>query len=119
MYHLKLIKALSYHGVVTATRQAPDVYTDSREVAEAAVATGYFTLVEKPDTAAPPDAEHNKTLDEMNVSELESFAVYHNISLKGVTKKADILAKIRAEIPAAKTENEVDYGSPTMTELEV
>ena len=47
MYHLKLIKALSYTGAVSATRKEPDVYTEDKAVADAAVASGYFKLVEE------------------------------------------------------------------------
>ena len=53
----------------------------------------------------------------MTVPELETFAAYKNISLKGISKKADIIAKLKDEL-GEETENEVDYGSPTMTELQ-
>ena len=50
-YHLRLIKALSYSGIITATKKKPDVYVADKKIADAAVATGYFMLVggeEKP-----------------------------------------------------------------------
>lgn len=45
-YHLQLIKGRSYTGVVSATRKNPDVIVEDEAVAKAAVATGYFQLVE-------------------------------------------------------------------------
>lgn len=129
MYHLKLMKALSFTGIVTATKKNPDVFLEDKATADAAVATGYFKLIEEAEE--PPeggeeeepgegggDKEPGKKLEEMTVLELETFAAYKGISLKGISKKADIIAKLKAELGAAETENEVDYGSPTMTELQ-
>ena len=129
MYHLKLMKALSFTGIVTATKKNPDVFLEDKATADAAVATGYFKLIEEAEE--PPeggeekepgegggDKEPGKKLEEMTVPELETFAAYKGISLKGISKKADIIAKLKAERGAAETENEVDYGSPTMTELQ-
>lgn len=129
MYHLKLIKALSFTGIVTATKKNPDVFLEDKATADAAVATGYFKLIEEAEE--PPeggeekepgegggDKEPGKKLEEMTVPELETFAAYKGISLKGISKKADIIAKLKEELGVAETENEVDYGSPTMTELQ-
>lgn len=166
MYHLKLMKALSFTGIVTATKENPDVYVEDKAIADAAVATGYFKLVEQveahldggqfdrwsfeevkrlaadmgidtaglsskedyieaietteiiPGAEAEGDEEHKpeKPLEEMTVPELETFAAYKGISLKGISKKADIIAKLKTELDISETENEVDYGSPTMTE---
>lgn len=129
MYHLKLMKALSFTGIVTATKKNPDVFLEDKATADAAVATGYFKLIEEAEE--PPeggeekepgegggDKEPGKKLEEMTVPELETFAAYKGISLKGISEKADIIAKLKAELGAAETENEVDYGSPTMTELQ-
>lgn len=120
MYHLKLIKGLSYKGVVEATKKNPDVYTDDKATAEEAVASGYFKLVESEiEERNDISSEINgKTLSEMNVSELETFAAYKGINLKGITKKADIISKIREEISAEELEGEIEYGSPIMTELQ-
>lgn len=164
MYHLKLMKALSFTGIVTATKENPDVYVEDKAIADRAVATGYFKLVGSGEAhldggqfegwsfdevkrlaadmgidpaglsskenyieaieatevipGAETDEEHKpeKTLEEMTVPELETFATHKGISLKGISKKADIIAKLKAELDASETENEVDYGSPTMTE---
>ncbi len=134
MYHLRLIKALSYTGIVEATKQHPDVFVEDKATADAAVATGYFKLVEAEQPGGegkqPADGEDNgqdpdgegkqsagKKLEDMTVTELETFAAYKGVSLKGVTKKADIIAKLKEELGAEETEGEVDYGSPTMQEL--
>ena len=129
MYHLKLMKAISYCGVVEATKKNPDVFVEDKATADAAVATGYFKLIEEAEEPTEGgeetepgegrgDKEPGKKLEEMTVPELETFAAYKGISLKGISKKADIIAKLKAELGEAETENEVDYGSPTMTELQ-
>lgn len=119
-YHLRLVKGLSYCGVVKATKKNPDVFVEDKATADKAVATGYFRLVEDGEetTAQPPEPEKGKTLDEMTVPELETYAAYKGVSLKGISKKADIIAKLKEELGTEETENEVDYGSPTMTELQ-
>jgi len=58
VYHLRLNKALSYTGAVSATRENPDVFTDDEATAVAAVASGYFDLIEvptEPEAAPEPD----------------------------------------------------------------
>lgn len=118
-YHLKLAKGLSYCGVVKATKKNPDVFVEDKATADAAVATGYFKLIEGEEAPEPPkDPEPGKTLDEMTVTELETYAAYHNVSLKGVRGKENIIAKLMEELGAEETEGEVDYGSPTMQELQ-
>lgn len=120
MYHLRLLKALSYTGIVSATKEHPDVFVEDKAAADAAVATGYFKLLEGDEEipAANEESEPGKTLEEMTVSELETYATYHNVSLKGISKKADIIAKLKEELGDEETENEVDYGSPTMVDLQ-
>ena len=129
MYHLKLVKELSFTGIVTATKKNPDVFVEDKATADAAVATGYFMLIEEAEEPTEGgedkepgeggvDKEPGKKLEEMTVPELETFAAYNGISLKGISKKADIIAKLKEELGVAETENEVDYGSPTMTELQ-
>lgn len=123
MYHLRLIKALSYSGIVRATRKNPDVYTDDKAIADMAVASGYFALVaelevpnaetEKPSEdvppadagAAPPDYE---SLSKQTKAELAEYAGSHGISLNGCRTKSDILEAISA----------AHGGSYTMMELQ-
>lgn len=59
-----------------------------------------------------------KTLDEMSRVELETFATYNNVSVKGLTKKSDIVAKLREVLGLEETSGIIEYGSPTMTELQ-
>lgn len=49
MYHLRLIKALSYSGAVSATADHPDVFTDDEQKYQRALASGYFEAVSVPD----------------------------------------------------------------------
>lgn len=128
-YHLKLTKALSYAGIVSATRKNPDVFTDDETVANAAVKTGYFAIIGDGGDSPVSDteggeqtheeAEPVRHISELNTSELETLAAYHNIVLKGAIKKADIIEKIKAALDEATWNNGyVAYGSPTMTKLQ-
>lgn len=59
-YHLRLKNAMSYTGVVNATREEPDVFTADETIKTAALRSGYFDLVDvlaEQDTAAPADAD--------------------------------------------------------------
>lgn len=120
MYHLKLMKALSYSGIVEATKQKPDVFIKDKATTDKIIATGYFTLIDYDGETPAEKTEEKlgKALEEMTISEMETFAAYKDVNLKGITKKADIIAKLKEELGEEETENEVDYGSPTMTELQ-
>lgn len=161
MYHLRLIKALSYSGIVEAIKQKPDVFVEDKATADKAVATGYFQLENSgaplpdngenaddsipdgftpngedgaddpvPDGVISGDGEsgedsklddekpQGKTLDEMSRAELETFATYKNVSVKGLPKKADIVAKLREVLGPEETSGIIEYGSPTMAELQ-
>lgn len=122
-YHLKFVKGASYYGCggqVQATRQKPDLILEDKAVVDKALSTGYFRLLEEVEIPSEDNGEpqSGKTLEEMTVSELETFATYQGISLKGVKGKENMIAKLKEELGAKETENEVDYGSPTMTELQ-
>ncbi len=168
MYHLRLVKALSYTGYgLSATKKKPDVFTEDGDIAEALADTGYFQLMEGagelhssgkqpdngesedesipdgimpdnedgagspiPDEMIPDNDESGedsvpadkqpkgKTLDEMSRAELETFAAYKNVSVKGLPKKADIVAKLREVLGPEETSGVIEYGSPTMAELQ-
>ena len=123
MFKLRLIKALSYSGIVKASVDNPIVFTDDQATAEEAVATGYFELVN--DNAAGNTAEvaeqepeeEGKALEDMTVSELETYATYNNISLKSARTKALKITKLREEL-GIEAGQKVTYGSPTMVDLE-
>lgn len=122
MYHLRLIKGLSYHGVVSATKKSPDVYTDDEAVYAAAIASGYFeeagAAPEQPFMAAPekpaeqakkakPETEQKPEavtgLSKMTVDELKQYASIKGIALEENMKKGAILKAIEeAEAKADK-----------------
>lgn len=135
MYHLKLIKSLSYTGVVTATKKNPDVFVEDKAIADTAVATGYFKLVEEVEempgkTAATVGHLDEAELAEMKFDDLKRLAADMGVDTKGLKSKADYAKAIAAvEVTpgteedgpdAGGEENEVDYGegSPTMVELQ-
>lgn len=124
-YHLKLIKALSYCGVVTATHQHPDVIVEDKATADAAVATGYFKLLAAEETPAQTAHLDPAQLEEMKVDDLKQLAADMGVDTTGFKKKADYVAAIAAVevIPGPETDeegNEADFGegSPTMVELQ-
>ena len=114
-YHLRLCKSLSYKGVVSATKKQPDVFVEDKATAEAAVATGYFTLVEdEPEQAAQPEAAAHldkEQLESMKFDDLKKLAEDMGIDTKGLKKKAELVEAISAvEVIPGEGENEVDYG---------
>ena len=114
-YHLRLCKSLSYKGVVSATKKQPDVFVEDKATAEAAVATGYFTLVEdEPEQAAQPEAAAHldkEQLESMKFDDLKKLAEDMGIDTKGLKKKAELVEAISAvEVIPGEEENEVDYG---------
>lgn len=139
MYHLKLVKSLSFTGVVTATKKNPDVFTEDKAIADAAVATGYFGLVEETDGEGSTGAGEQITghldkeqLESMEYNDLKKLAADLGVDTKVVKKKADLIEAVAAievsvpkqeETPGSE-ENEVDYGetdgegSPTMVSLQ-
>lgn len=59
-----------------------------------------------------------KILEGMTVPELETFAACKGISLRGIARKADMITRLKEALPEEEAENEVDYGSPTMLDLQ-
>lgn len=124
MYHLRLCKALSYTGVVSATRKEPDVFTEDKAIADKAIASGYFRLVKEAEETQATIKGHldKRQLEEMKVDELRQIAEDMGIDTSSLKKKAELVEAIAAEeVEApAQDENEVDYGegSPTMIELQ-
>lgn len=104
MYHLKLCRGLSYSnasGTVKATHKQPDIYIEDEATANAAVASGYFKLVEEVETPWPPPGEvlghlDPEQLESMTVPDLKKLAADMGVDLKGITAKADIIAAIAA-----------------------
>ena len=125
MYHLRLIKALSYTGLVSATQKNPDTFTEDKAIADGAVASGYFTLIKDEEQEAKYHL-NKAQLDEMKFDDLKKLAADMGIDITGIKKKADLVDAIAAvEVEPGEPvddENEVDYGedagSPTMIELQ-
>lgn len=117
---VKLIRALSYDGVVKATKKNPIVDGLDEETAKAAIATGYFEEVpeevqesasnekiksEDPDNkSGSPDSKEKtvKTLDEMNTKELEAYATEKGYDLAGLSSKKEKYEFIKELESAAK-----------------
>lgn len=119
MYHIRLIKGMSYSGAVTATRRHPDVFTENEAEYTSAMKSGYFEDLTGADEKAGPGKENpgeedvkepdkenpgeEDTFSDMNVDELKAYAEANGISLAGAKKKAEILSAIReAEAKAAE-----------------
>lgn len=125
MYTLELIKALSYKGIVNATRENPFVTVEDSATADKAVATGYFRLV--PDSVKPENQEDPKdqedpdgledmitsepdyeALAKLTKKELTEYANKHEVDISGCKTNADILQAISI----------ANGGSPTMIDLQ-
>lgn len=122
-YHLKLIRGLSYSGIVSATRQKPDVYVENEAIAKAAVASGYFRVVSSveealQDLAGSMDGEdmyHSYTLEEledMSIDQLKEVAKSVGVVKTSGFKKADYVNAI------LWAEGDYSTGSPTMMDLQ-
>lgn len=115
-YHLKLVKGLSYYGVIKATREHPDVFLEDEATAKAAVASGYFRMVEGDPEPVEPEPEREpytkEQLDEMTVEQLKEVASEVGITETKGFKKADYVDAI------LWAEGDYSTGSPTMIELQ-
>lgn len=115
-YHLKLVKALSYYGVIKATREHPDVFVEDEATAKAAVASGYFRVVEGETEPAEPEPEREpytkEQLDEMTVEQLKEVASEVGVTETKGFKKSDFVDAI------LWAEGDYSTGSPTMIELQ-
>jgi len=132
IYRLRLRKSLSYSGVVEATKAKPDVETDDKSTADAAVASGYFELIEvvEDDNEETPDNNNESEKDEseafkeqlevMNVQGLKKMATDMGIDVKGFKNKGDYISAIIKDVNSELADDEAtdDEGSPTMIELQ-
>ena len=133
MYKLKLIKGLSYSGVVKATKKNPIVEVADEATAQAAVASGYFAMIStpmEPIMQAPgtqvasvnldvpvvfgtadmgtiqndqPPAPDFDALSKMNTKALKAYAAEHGIVLDGEKSAPDILKAISAHYGGSAT----------------
>lgn len=104
-YHLRLSKGLSYCGVISATKQRPDVYTDSKDVADRAAASGYFRLIGSADAPKRPEPPVQPTaaldpeqLNAMSASELRRLAGEMGLEVKGLGKAELVKAIVGVEV---------------------
>lgn len=132
MFHLRLIKALSYAGEIKATAKNPDVFTEDEAIAERAVASGFFKLVggAKEETGAAAERAEGAHLDKgqletMKMDDLKRLAADMGIDAKPYKSKAALVEAIAAaevEPGPEAEENEAHFGegdgSPTMIELQ-
>ena len=116
MYHLRLYKGRSYCGVVSATKEKPDVFVEDKATAYAAVASGYFHLVADDKGGAdsgPAITGHldREQLEDMKADDLNRLAKDMGIETKGLKKGQIIDAIANEEITVdANGENLPDYG---------
>lgn len=115
MFHLRLIKARSYTGVVKATAENPDVYTDDKQTADYAVGTGYFSLVdtEETSTTETPGTEHSlntEAIKDMTVDELKKVAKEMGIAKTSNMKRDDLIEAIKEQSAVVDEDANADYG---------
>lgn len=109
MFKLKLIKGLSYSGIVSATAKNPYITVDNEETALAAVETGYFKIVERPEKI--DDGKGNggnndgKDWKKLNKDDLIAFADEHNIDVSSCKNQDERIAIIEA---ALDNDGEID-----------
>lgn len=101
-YHLKLVKGLSYHGVIFATVKNPDVYTDDKAIADKAVSSGYFVLENDVNDDSIFDTKELTAADEniediscLTIRELKTYAKEHNIDVSHCENRADYVNAIK------------------------
>ena len=129
MAALTLIKGRSYmykgyvfqKGYATDVDEADVAYlfgTGNFEMMGGIVEPSDAEVVMDDDVIEEPMQYGGKTLNDMNKSELETFAAYKNVDIKGANTKAAITKKLREALPASELEGKIYYGSPTMVELQ-
>lgn len=105
MYHLKLCRGISYcnaSGTVKATRKKPDIFIEDKATADAAVASGFFTLIGEVDAPTfPPPGEvlghlDREQLESMTISDLKKLAADMDVDIKGCKDKTAIIKAIVA-----------------------
>lgn len=107
MYHLRLMKGLSYSGAVSATKDHPDVYVEDEKRYQAAMKSGYFEEISCTETVDDTDVDPSESqectekeasgdsLDDMSQTELKAYASLNGIDITGLKKKEDIVKAIR------------------------
>ncbi len=111
LYHLKLKKALSYTGIITATKEQPNVFVEEEEVAKAAVASGYFEIIEKVENSKESSDTDTKVFEDKKIEELKNIAIEKGIDVTTFKKKAEYIEAILAKEAEEKQndDNKADY----------
>ena len=106
MYHLRLNKALSYTGAISATRENPDVFTDDEATAVAAVASGYFDLIEVP---TEPEAAPEPAKEPVGepAAEGEDPDGYVDVTVSSTPDFETLAAMTKAELTAFAKERDI------------
>lgn len=91
MAQVKFVTVVKYKGNRYPAHSPFEV--DDKDV-ESLVKDGAIVIV-PPETAGGSD-DSVKSIDKMNVNELKAYAAENNIDIKGIEKKADIVAAIKA-----------------------
>ena len=129
MFHLRLIKGLSYDGAVRASVGAPDVFTDDPEKYKAALESGYFKAIQD----APAATDESKggepenlkghldpaQLETMSEEALTKLAGEMGLDVAGLKTKEEVVAAISGEevyAPVA-TDEDVDLSKMTVDKL--
>lgn len=116
MCRLKLIKGRSYTGYgVKVSAESPCVDVVKKEVADALIASGYFSLIEE--AADGGNSGGDKPIEKMTEKELDAYAAENGIDLAGVSGKAKKLAKIQEVLAAAETGDDNDDGDNDGSDL--
>ena len=118
-YRIMLTKGLSYIGFggkVKANKTNPIATVEDKAIADAAVASGYFKLVEEVDEAplvtGNLDADQ---LQEMKLDDLKALAAQMGIDTKGMKAKKDYIEAITAQEVNASADGIIDEGEPDYT----
>lgn len=122
-FHLKLTKGLSYSGIVSATKDKPDVYVDEKAIADVAVASGYFRVISPAedvltvavDIMSKRTEDHCYTkegLENMTLEQLKEIAAHVGVVETKGFKKADYVDAI------LWSEGDYSTGSTTMIDLQ-
>lgn len=100
MYELKLIKGKSYTGIggatagLHATAARPVIAVEDEATANAAVASGFFSIVSSPAPAKDEAPDSPKDYSRLTLTELKAIASARGISTADLRTKADYAAAL-------------------------
>lgn len=91
---LKLVKGMSYNGIISASVDKPFVTVNDEAIAKEAIASGYFKEI------SPPVKDNNESkasedLSKLKVAELKKIAEKEGVDISKCVKKDEIIAAIK------------------------